>query len=150
MRRRTFATGLTALALGSLIAGCAGVGVGASPSGPVSPAQDLVGSWRGVFWLLGGSYWVGDGTCLLRIERDGTFTVSVTPTAAANNLAKPGRWSGTAAERGRLVVFSQGRWSSLLRSGDTMYGVASDPTTGADIEIALRRIGGAPGTGGGA
>lgn len=55
-------------------------------------------------------------------------------------LAKPGRWSGTVAERGRLVVFSQGRWSSLVRSGDTMYGVANDPTTGADIEIAFRRV----------
>ena len=141
MRRGILGIVLTALALGLLIAGCAGVGAGASTSGPVSPAQDLVGSWSGVFWLLGGSYWVGDGTCLLRIERDGTFTVSVTPTAAANNLAKPGRWSGTVAERGRLVVFSQGRWSSLIRSGDTMYGVANDPATGADIEIAFRRVG---------
>lgn len=55
-------------------------------------------------------------------------------------LAKPGRSSGTVVERGRLVVFSQGRWSSLVRSGDTMYGVANDPTTGADIEIAFRRV----------
>ena len=39
------------------------------------------------------------------------------------------------AERGRLVVFSQGRWSSLVRSGDTMYGVANDPTTGADVVV---------------
>ena len=60
--------------------------------------------------------------------------------AAANNLAKPDRWSGTVAERGRLVVFSRGRWSSLIRSGDMMYGVANDPTTGADIEIAFRRV----------
>jgi hypothetical protein len=141
MRRRTLGIALTALTLGSLIAGCAGVGVGASTSGPASPSGDLAGSWRGVFWWLGGSYWADEGTCLLRIERDGTFTVSITPTAAANNLAKPGRWSGTVAERGRLVVFSHGRWSSLIRSGDTMYGVANDPTTGADIEIALRRGG---------
>lgn len=109
MRRRAFTTALTALALRSLTAGCAGVGVGASTSGAVSPAQDLVGSWHGAFWLLGGSYSVGDGTCLLRIERDGTFTVSVTPTAAANNLAKPGRWSGTGPR--------EGGWSSSREGG---------------------------------
>ena len=55
-------------------------------------------------------------------------------------LAKPGRWPHTVAERGRLVVFAQGRWSSLVRSGDTMYGVANDPATGADIEIAFRQV----------
>jgi hypothetical protein len=139
MRRRTLGIVLAALTLGLLIAGCAGVG--ARASGHASPAQDLAGSWSGVFWWLGGSYWADEGTCRLRIEPDGTFTLSITPIAAANNLAKPGRWSGTVAERGRLVVFSQGRWSSLIRSGDTMYGVANDPTTGADIEIAFRRVG---------
>ena len=138
MRRGTLGIVLTALTLGLLIAGCASLG--ASAASPASPAQGLAGSCHGVFWWLGGSYWADEGTCRLRIETDGTFTLSITPTAAANNLAKPGRWSGRVAERGRLVVFSQGRWSSLVRSGDTMYGVANDPTTGADIEIAFRRV----------
>jgi hypothetical protein len=138
MRRGTLGTAGVALVLGLLIAGCASLD--ASASSPASPVQGLAGSWHGVFWWLGGSYWADEGTCRLRIETDGTFTLSITPTAAANNLAKPGRWSGTVAERGRLVVFSQGRWSSFVRSGDTMYGVANDPTTGADIEIAFRRV----------
>lgn len=146
MGPRTFTAALTALALGCLIAGCAS-GVGASASVPTTSAPDLVGTWQGVFWWLGGSYWVDDGTCRLQIKEDGTFTVSIAPTAAANNLAKPGRWSGTVVQRGRMVVFSQGRWSSLIRSGDTMYGVANDPTTGADIEITLRRVGGQAGGG---
>ena len=138
---------LMALALASLIAGCVEVGV--SPAGPTAPAHDVAGTWHGTFWWLGGSYWADEGTCLLEIKEDGTFTLSITPAAAANNLAKPGRWSGTVAERGRLVVFSQGRWSSLVRSGETMYGVANDPATGADIEITFRRVESASGTRGG-
>ncbi|HET8531887.1 MAG TPA: hypothetical protein VFO08_12110 [Methylomirabilota bacterium] len=97
MRQRPFTTTLAALALGSLLAGCAGVGVGTSTSSPTAPARALAGTWRGGFWWLGGSYWGDEGTCLLEIKEDGTFTVSITPTAAANNLAKPGRWSGAVA-----------------------------------------------------
>jgi hypothetical protein len=68
------------------------------------------------------------------------------PTPGANNLAKASSWSGTIGQRGRYVVlhFSQGQlpaWSSLVRSGNALYGVAKDAATGFDIGIALERVG---------
>ena len=143
---RKFASGLIAVALVVVIAGCTGSGVGSSPSGPATSANDLAGTWHGLFWWLGGSYWADEGTLLLQIKADGTFTVTMTPTAAANNLAKASSWSGTVSQSGRHVVFhiSKGplpAWSSLARSGDTLYGVAKNPATGADIEIQFRRAG---------
>lgn len=99
-----------------------------------------------MFWWLGGNYWEDEGTLLLQIKEDGTFTVTMTPTPAANNIAKPTSWSGTVSQSGRLVVFhlSKGAWpawSSLARSGDALYGVANDPATGADIQVSFARAG---------
>ena len=133
----------------ALIAGCAGPSAGPSRPAPAAFTPDLVGTWNGVFWWLGGNYWEDEGTLLLQIKEDGTFTVTMTPTPAANNIAKPTSWSGTVSQSGRLVVFhlSKGAWpawSSLARSGDALYGVANDPATGADIPGQLRARGAPP------
>lgn len=143
---RELASGLAAVALVVLVAGCAGPGVGSSRSaGPAASANELAGTWHGQFWWLGGSYWADEGTLLLQIKEDGTFAVTMTPAAAANNLAKASSWSGTASQSGRRVVFHIATgplpaWSSLARSGDTLYGVAKNPATGADIEIEFQRV----------
>ena len=95
---------------------------------------------------LGGNYWEDEGILLLQIKEDGTFAVTMRPTAAANNIAKPSSWSGTVSQSGGRVVFHPSKsawptWSSLARSGDTLYGVAKDSATGADIEISFVRAG---------
>lgn len=147
MRQRTFASGLVGLALVAVIAGCAGPSTGPSMTRPVASASDLTGTWNGRFWILGGFYYTDDGAILLQIKEDGTYTVAMTPTGGANNIAKASSWSGTVAENGKRVVFRtsrgpwSGTWSSLARSGDTLYGVANDPATGADIEIKFERAG---------
>ena len=87
-----------------------------------------------------------DGTLLLQVEEDGTFTVTMTPDAAANNIAKAASWSGTIGQRGDRVVFHLAKgqwpaWSSLEHAGDTLYGVANDPGTGFDIGVELTRAG---------
>jgi hypothetical protein len=72
----------------------------------------------------------------LRIRPDRSFTVTVTPTAAANNIAKAGSWSGTVSEEHGLVVLHATKgafpvFSSLKRSRDgELYGVANDPASG--------------------
>ena len=141
---RKFASGAIAVALVVVIVGCTGPGVGSSPSGPATPANDLAGTWHGLFWWLGGTYWEDEGRLRLQIREDGTFTLTMTPTGAANNIAKAASWSGTVSQRGARVVFHVVKgplpaWSSLARSGDTLYGVAKNPATGADIEIELER-----------
>ena len=146
MRKRTVVPALIGVVLGALIAGCAGPSAGPSMSTPAASIGDLTGTWDGVFWWLGGNYWEDEGTLLLQIKEDGTFAVTMRPAPAANNIAKASSWSGTVSQSGGRVVFhlSKGAWpawASLARSGDTLYGVAKDPATGADIEISFVRAG---------
>jgi len=143
MPKRTLASGLIAVALVALVAGCGAFSPGPAMSSPAASASDLAGTWNGEFWILGGFYYPDDGTLLLQIKKDGTFTVTMTPAAASNNIAKASSWSGTVSTRGRLAVFhtSKGPWDSLLRSGDILYGLANDPATGADIGIKFERAG---------
>ena len=61
---------------------------------------------------------IDEGTVLLQIEEDGTFTVAMRPTGAANNVAKASSWSGTVSQSGARVVFHVAKgswpaWSSL-------------------------------------
>jgi len=145
MRKRTVAPALIGVVLVALIAGCAGSGAGPSMT-PAASTADLAGTWNGLFWWLGGHYVVDEGALLLQIKEDGTFTVTMRPTPAASNTAKASSWSGTVSQSGGRVVFhlSKGAWpawASLARSGDTLYGVANDPATGADIEISFVRAG---------
>lgn len=125
---REFAPAFLGVVLVALIAGCAGPSSGPSMSMPAAYTRDLTGTWDGVFWWLGGNYWEDEGRLLLQIREDGTFTVTMTPTAAANNIAKATSWSGTVSQSGRLT-----------RSGDTMYGDGNNPSTGADIQISFER-----------
>jgi hypothetical protein len=146
MRQRRFAPAFLGVVLVALIAGCAGPSSGPSMTMPAASTSDLTGTWNGVFWWLGGTYWEDEGRLLLQIKEDGTFTVTMTPTAAANNIAKATSWSGTVSQSGRRVVFhlSKGTWpawASLTRSGDTMYGDGNNPSTGADIQISFERGG---------
>ena len=146
MRPHTVASVLTALGVAALLAGCAGLSASPSMSPQMASASDFTGDWNGLFWWPGGTYWEDEGTLLLRVKEDGTFTVTMTPTPAANNIAKATSWSGTVSQSGNDVVFHLSRgqwpaWSSLARKGDTLYGVADDPATGVDIDIELERAG---------
>ena len=143
MRKWRFVTLVTVVSV-ALIAGCAGFNTDSSMTPPTTSSGDLAGTWNGRFWALGGDYYPIEGILRLEIAQDGTFTVAMRPTPAANNIAQASSWSGTIGQRGRLVVFhfSHGQlpvWSSLARSADTMYGVAKDPATGFGIGIMLER-----------
>jgi hypothetical protein len=118
----------------ALIAGSAVPNVDQSMSRPAAFAGDLVGTWQGAFWWLGGVLYADEGSLLVQIKEDGTFTATMTPTAAANNIAKASSWSGTVSQSGRRVVFHLAKgswpaWSSLERFGDMLYGVANNPAT---------------------
>jgi hypothetical protein len=136
MRQRTLASGLIAVVLTALIAGCAGPTVGSPTVTPAAFDERLVGTWNGLFWALGEYYYPIEGIMVLRIQEDRSFTVTVIPTAAANNIAKPGSWSGTVSQEHGLVVLHATKgafpvFSSLKRSRDgVLYGVANDPASG--------------------
>ncbi len=137
MRQRTLASAVLAVVLTALIAGCAGPMAGARQVVPASFDESLVGTWNGKFWAIGEFYYPVEGLMVMQIRPDHTFTVTTTPTGAANNIAKPNTWSGTVTEdkRGRLVLHAdKGAYPmfyTLKRKGsDEMYGVANDPASG--------------------
>ena len=132
------------LIAGVAIAGCAGPGARAAAPGRAEAAlraPDLAGTWHGSFGWPGGTYWADDGHCTLRINEDGTFSATVTPAPGANNLAKASSWSGTAVSAGDRVTLRslQGPSTTLIRSGNRLYGLAKDPLVEVPITISLER-----------
>src|SRR5438128_12443080 len=107
MRHHRFATGLSAVALLVLVAGCAGPNAGLFESdtgaaGP-APASELSGSWHGTFGWVGAHFYEDEARITLRIEEDGTFTATVPPNGGRNNLPKAPTRPGTAGPRGKPV-----------------------------------------------
>jgi hypothetical protein len=142
MPYRTFKV-LTIVLLGALTA-CAGPRVDSAGSEGLAPASELSGTWTGSFGQLGGTLYADDANVVLEIKEDGTFTANITPAGGANNLAKASTWTGTVVRKGNRVVFqsSQGPWLTLVHRGNTLYGVANDPASDANIMISLEREGG--------
>jgi len=146
MRQRPFASVLSVLVVVALIAGCAGPTVGSAAVTPAAFDEHLVGTWNGMFWALGEFYYPIEGIMVLQIREDRSFTVTVAPTGAANNIAKAGSWSGTVSEEHGLVVLHATKgafpvFSSLKRSrAGELYGVANDPASGGgDIEFKFEK-----------
>lgn len=129
---------------GAAIAVCAGPGARAAEPARIvaaSPAPGLAGTWHGSFAWPGASYWTDNGDCTLRINEDGTFSATVTPTPGANNLAKAWRWSGTVVAAGDRVTLRspEGPSTTLVRSADRLYGISRDPIVEVPIAISLER-----------
>ena len=146
MRQHPFVSVLSMLVVVALIAGCAGPTVESAALASAAFDEHLVGTWNGMFWALGEFYYPIEGIMVLQIQEDRSFTVTVTPTGAANNIAKPGSWSGTVSEEhGRVVLHAtKGAFpvfSSLKRSrAGELYGVANDPASGGgDIEFKFEK-----------
>jgi hypothetical protein len=114
---------------------------------PKSVAEEAVDMKPRAYALLiagvaiAGCAWTDDGVCTLRINRDGTFSATVTAAPGASNLAKASTWSGTAVAAGDRVTLrsSQGPSTTLLRSGDRLYGVAEDPMVEVPVTISFQR-----------
>jgi hypothetical protein len=146
MRQRTSRAVLAAIVLTAAVTGCAGptTGSSSSPAAAGAPAGDLAGIWHGSYGWVGASFLADDGDCVLRIEEGGTFRATVTPARGASNIARASTWSGAVVTRGNRVTLrtSQGPWITLIRSGNTLYGVARDPVVEVTIMIRLDRTGG--------
>jgi len=151
MNHRTLAAGVSGVALVILVAGCAGPCTGSLVARPVAAdlarASGLAGTWHGDFGWVGAYFYTDEASIALRIEDDGTFTANVTRRGPTNNLAKATTWSGTVLTNGDRVTLrnSNGPWGwvTLVRSGNgnVLYGVAHDPTTGANVMLKFERDG---------
>jgi len=150
MLQRTFAAWLLRVALVALVAGCAGpsASISSGASGPVAtalaPASELAGTWRGSFGRVSSDYYTDEAECIIQIKEDRTFTAVCRPSkAGTNNLAKASTWSGTVViGRNRVTLrSSQEAWVTLMRSGNTLYGVAEDPLVEGTIMMKFEREG---------
>jgi hypothetical protein len=150
MLKRTFAVWVSSVALAALVAGCVGpsASISSGASGPVAtapaPASELAGTWRGSFGRVSSDYYMDEAECIIQIKEDGTFTAACRPSkAGTNNLAKASTWSGTVViGRNRVTLrSSQEAWVTLMRSGNTLYGVAEDPLVEGTIMMKFEREG---------
>jgi len=136
---------LSIFAVLTLAAGCAGVGGTSSTDDPAASvaASNVAGTWRGTIGWVGAYQYEGESVMALQIKEDGTFTASVTPNHGTNNYAKASTLSGTVVTHGNRVTLrnSQGPWTSLtlVRAGNTLYGVAADPGFAANAMLKLNR-----------
>ena len=126
MPRVRLAQLVSCLGLVKLVAGCAGqsANIASDASGPIaaalSPASNLTGTWRGSFTQVGAVLYIDDGDVVLQTMG-----------------------SGTVVRSGNRITLrsSQGPWLTLVRSGNTLYGVAEDPLVEATIMLRLEREG---------
>ena len=147
LRHTAFAVSLGVVVI-TLAGGCAGARSLApdSASASVAAVGDLAGTWHGSLGQVAASLYADEGRLTLNIEDDGTFTATVTPAPGANNRAKRSTLAGTVATRGNRVILrnTQGPWPWVIleRSGDnTLYGVATDPATQANVMLRMDRAG---------
>ena len=150
MLQRTFAVLVPSVALAALVAGCVGpsASISTGASGPVAtalaPASKLAGTWRGSFGRVSSDYYMDEAECIIQIKEGGTFTAACRPSkSGTNNLAKASTWSGTVVtSRNRVTLrSSQEAWVTLIRSGNTLYGVAEDPLVEGTIMMRFEREG---------
>ncbi len=141
MTSRRFVESLIAVALVMLSVGCAGPSVqaGVSATHPVAfapvPIAQLSGTWRGTFYEVA-SHRTGrplEGQAEIRINDDGTCTATMTGQPAL---------SGKVTVQGNRVVLdsSTGSRLTLMRSGNTLYGLTAQLVSGANVAIRLDRI----------
>jgi hypothetical protein len=137
---------LLACSLLVLLPGCAAqsTGAGSSRSNPAVPpaagvpteraAAELVGTWRGTFHQMGGDGFV-EGDVTLEIKDDGTYRLISTQRRGGS-----GNDSGVVAPNGRGVTLksSSGQWTSLMRKGDTLYGVTIH-SSGRPVKVIVER-----------
>jgi hypothetical protein len=143
MLQRTFVAVPTAIAVVAFVVGCAGPT--ASPASrpaasALAPPSELAGTWTGTLGASGASS-SDEGKCVVQIAEDDTFTATCEPNGGADNAAKGSTSSGHVVTRGRRVTFrsSEGRGATLVRSGNTLYGMIKDPSTGRTVLIKLER-----------
>jgi len=126
------------------LSGCAthsqSYGVAQSTESDVRPSalpSDLVGTWHVAYAPVGSDASGGNafGSATLVIKDDGTYT------AIDRRKGSTRTFSGVVVANGRTITLrtSTGRWVSLMRRGDMLYGVALDQVSGYRILISVEK-----------
>ena len=105
----------------------------AACAGPVTQPGGLPGVWQGSFYHPGADYTSPSKADLtLRINSDSTYTMKWGSRAET---------TGTIADQGNRVVLndSSGTQITLMRSGDTIYGMVKDTANGRAATMSLAK-----------
>jgi hypothetical protein len=117
------------------------LGAGAGPSlaqpaaAPSASASELSGNWRGWFNIVGGDA-DRQGDLTLEIKDDATYTMIWNRKGAASN--ESGRVISANGSRVSLRNAS-GQQMTLVRNGNTLYGLSNYGAGGHPIQVTLRR-----------
>jgi hypothetical protein len=115
-----------------------GVDAGSSRAQSTSPsstnASELRGAWRGWFNIVGGDA-DRQGDLALEINDDATYTLSWTRKGTTSKES-----GGIVANGSRVGLRStSGQQMTLVRNGDTLYGLSNYGAGGHPIQVMLRR-----------
>ena len=148
MKRFTFVLAVGALAI--TVHGCASTGPGSRADRevmtPVAFANTgLPGAWEGYFTTTSS---IGDsrmihGDYTFRINDDGTYSgTRISRLVAGTSRGGQNKISGRVVVQGnRVMLDDDAGWRmTLMRKGDTLYGVDADPGTQWPIQIEMKKL----------
>jgi hypothetical protein len=132
-------TGISTALLSVIVLGCAGpapdIGVGLADSGqsPAPPAR-LCGTWQGDFSYIGSDHQSSTGASdvMLDVRGDSSYTLRW-----ATN--RPSKGTVTAGKNRVILDDESGSRITLVRSGDTLYGVMKDQANGRPTMMSLKK-----------
>jgi hypothetical protein len=126
----TLAAAVALIVLGAGVAPSRAQSVGA----PSANAGELSGSWRGWFNIVGGDA-DRQGDLTLDIKDDATYTMAWTRKGTTSNE------SGAIVSNGGRVTLrnASGQQMTLVRNGDTLYGMSNYGAGGHPIQVTLRK-----------
>ena len=138
--------GISTVLLSTIVVGCAArtttapVGLADAGGTSSSPSSALCGTWQGSFWHVTGAHASSPGTSDLTLQVSGDSTYTLT-------WADRPPSTGTIAARGTRVILADesGARTTLVHSGDALYGVMQDSVNGSPTMLNLEKRAPLPG-----
>jgi hypothetical protein len=140
MAQRMFTTLVIVATVFTVAIGCARTSARTSSTPAASPSTattDLVGTWRGSAWELGGGVNAARTEATVQLNADQTWSAHW-----KTNQGKEQHASGTYRASGDRVMLksSSGGSTSLKHRGNQLYGMLDSAVAGLDVELDLKRV----------
>ena len=143
MAQRMFTTLLIALTVVTVAMGCARSSTRARSTttepaaSPTTTPRDLVGTWRGTAWEVGGDLSSARTDAVVQIHDNATWSAQWTTNHGAQKTA-----SGTLTTRGDRVMLrnAAGGTATLKHRGDQLYGLLESAVADLNVQVDLKKV----------